>query len=66
MSNRDNYAGGKIYVMNADGSNFVQLTESGDISGYGIDWSPDGSKLVFVSNRDGDDDVYVAEFVISS
>ena len=51
-----------IYVMNADGSNRVQVTESNDISFFGIDWSPNGNKLVFVSNRDGDDDIYVAEF----
>ncbi len=51
-----------IYVMNADGSNRVQLTKSSDISLYGIDGSPDGRKLVFVSERDGDDDIYVAEF----
>ena len=36
------------------------------ISFFGIDWSPDGGKLVFVSDRDGDDDVYVAEFVTRS
>lgn len=45
--------------MGADGSSFVQLTQSGDISAFGIDWSPDGSRLVLVSNRDGDDDIYV-------
>ena len=41
-------------------------TESNDISSLsGIDWSPDGSKLVFVSGRDGDDDIYEGTLVTS-
>ena len=52
--------GSNIYVMNADGSNRVQLTESNDIDLFGIDWSPDGHELVFVSARDGDKDIYVS------
>ncbi len=55
-----------IYVMNADGSNRVQLTESNDINSLSvIDWSPDGGKLVFVSGRDGDDDIYEGTLVTS-
>lgn len=54
-----------IYVMDADGSNRIQLTESNDISSFGIDWSPDGGKLVFVSGRDGDDDIYEGTLVTS-
>lgn len=57
-------ASSNIYVMNADGTDRVQLTKSNDISFIGIDWSGDGSKLIFVSNRDGDDDIYVATTVI--
>ena len=53
----------EIYVMNADGSNRVQLTDSNDINPFGIDWSPDGSKLVFVSNRQGDDEIYEGTLV---
>ena len=52
--------GSNIYVMDADGSNRVQLTESNDIDLFGIDWSPDGRELVFVSARDGDKDIYVS------
>lgn len=62
-SNRDgNY---DIYVMNTDGSNIVQLTKSptallwelvlistsGD--GYPV-WSPDGSQIAFISDREND------------
>lgn len=47
-----------IFVMNTDGSNEIQLTNftnsnewvhAGDAS-----WSPDGSKIVFQSNKDND------------
>jgi len=47
-----------IYVMNADGSNPINLTKSQNISGHGqfndwATWSPDGEKIAFVSDRDG-------------
>ena len=37
--------------------NWVSVMDD-TFSFFGIDWSPDGGKLVFVSNRDGDDDIY--------
>jgi Tol biopolymer transport system component len=47
-----------VYVMNADGSDPINLTQSISISGRGafndsISWSPDGKKMMFVSDRDG-------------
>ena len=41
----------EIYVMDADGSNVTQLTfnESNDTQ---PSWSPDGTKIVFISDRD--------------
>ena len=44
----------KIFLMNADGSNQVQL-RTGIPSGAGefLYWSPDGSKIAFVSASDG-------------
>src|SRR5207248_10587357 len=46
----------KIWTMNADGSNLVQLTNGDD---RGACWSPDGTKIVFASNRDGNSEIYV-------
>src|SRR5205814_7945907 len=41
-----------IYVMNADGSNFTRLTTDPAWDTNPV-WSPDGSKIVFLSVRDG-------------
>lgn len=50
-----------VYLMNADGSNTVKLTnfdKSNETLGPG-GWSPDGTKIAFFSDRDGKDDIYV-------
>jgi Tol biopolymer transport system component len=49
-----------IYVMDADGSDQIRLTQrpSGNRSPA---WSPDGSRIAFVSYRDGNDDIYVMD-----
>lgn len=41
----------QIYVMNADGSNVVQLTHDG--YNASPDWSPDGQSIIFFSIREG-------------
>jgi Tol biopolymer transport system component len=47
----------EIWVMNADGSGQVKLTNNTALDDTPA-WSPDGTKIVFVSNRDGPLQVY--------
>ena len=44
--------------MSADGTNQVALTDPGQVDGV-PSWSPDGSQLVFRSQRDGNEEIYV-------
>ena len=47
-----------IFVMNADGSDPRNLTES-TTSDTSPAWSPDGSHIAFQSDRDGNQEIYV-------
>lgn len=49
---------GEIWVVNTDGSSPTAIT-SDDALATSPSWSPDGSKIVFQSNRDGSDQIYV-------
>ncbi len=48
----------QIYIMNADGTDQQQLTESDSINSFPV-WSPDGRKILFVSDRSGNSEIYV-------
>ena len=47
-----------IYVMNADGTDVRRLTDSPG-KDEGPTWSPDGTKIAFSSDRDGQQELYV-------
>jgi len=53
------FANGDIYVVNGDGSGLIDLTN--DLAALEVypAWSPDGTKVAFVSNRGGAYDLYV-------
>jgi autotransporter-associated beta strand protein len=49
----------EIYVMNADGTGQINLTNNAAASDKDPSWSPDGGKIAFVSDRTGHADIYV-------
>ena len=49
---------GDIYVVNVDGSGVTNLTNHSS-SNYHPAWSPDGTKIAFQSDRDGNPEIYV-------
>ncbi len=49
-----------IFVRDADGSNVTALTsDSSSTTNRNPEWSADGTKIVFQSNRDGSDQIHV-------
>ncbi len=50
----------RIYVMNADGSGVTALTGEGQDNTAPV-WSPNGQKIAFVSQRDGNREIYVMD-----
>jgi Tol biopolymer transport system component len=53
------FGGGVISIANADGSDLTAITQNE--SNRSPDWSPDGQKIVFVSERDGNAEIYVMD-----
>jgi hypothetical protein len=49
----------EIFVMDPDGSNPVNLTNVADDTDSIPALSPDGTKIAFVSNRDGNNEIYL-------
>lgn len=50
----------RIYVMNADGTGATALSPEGEDDTAPV-WSPDGRKITFVSQRDGNREIYVMD-----
>jgi serine/threonine protein kinase len=48
----------EIFLINADGSDLVQLTSNASAD-FAPAWSPDGSQIVFTSTTDGDAEIKV-------
>ncbi|MBX3066591.1 MAG: PD40 domain-containing protein [Anaerolineae bacterium] len=44
--------GSELYLMKADGSDVTNLTNTPDLADFDSAWSPDGTHIVFVSDRD--------------
>ena len=51
----------QIYVMNSDGSSVGKLTTLDSVDSYQPAWSPNGTKIIFGSNRDGNGEIYVMD-----
>ncbi len=49
-----------VWLMRADGTEPRNLTDHPGEDGYPA-WSPDGARIAFASNRDGDYDIYVVD-----
>lgn len=49
----------EIWAVDRDGSNPVRLTDSRPFGAGNAAWSPDGSRIAFISDRNGDPDLYV-------
>ena len=50
----------ELWIMSADGSGQRMLAELSNSDGlFSSSWSPDGRRIAFVSDRDGNDEIYV-------
>ena len=47
-----------ILTMKADGTHERNLTHSPGVQDFEADWSPDGRRIAFTSERDGDGEIY--------
>lgn len=50
-----------VATIEVNSKRMINLTEKYESWDLGLDWSPDGSQVVFVSNRDGVDDIWVMD-----
>ncbi|REJ76117.1 MAG: hypothetical protein DWQ47_10880 [Acidobacteria bacterium] len=55
----------EIFVMNADGSDLRNLSNSKHFDGY-PEWSPDGERIIFASDRHGETPGHLQLFVMNA
>ncbi len=48
-----------LYVVNADGTDLRQLTDTPELDEFAPAWSPDGTQIAFQANPDAQWDIYV-------
>lgn len=48
-----------LYTVDVDGANLTKITDEIVKSRGGASWSPDGTRIVFTSNKDGNDELYI-------
>jgi hypothetical protein len=60
FSTRDDPINDEVYVMNADGSNVRRLTDN-PADDANMTWSPDGTRIAWETNREGDFDIWIMD-----
>jgi Tol biopolymer transport system component len=61
FSSYDSQGNENVYVINADGTGLTNVSNDSTGNSYWPVWSPDGTKLLFLSARNGDWSVYVVD-----
>jgi Tol biopolymer transport system component len=51
--------GSDVFVMDPDGSNVVNLTSGSAATNFASDWSPDGTQILFSSDRTGNHELWI-------
>lgn len=51
----------ELYILNADGTDLLKITDNQGIDDFWAVWSPDGKKIAFVSGKSLATDIFVVE-----